>query len=180
MKVKLNLPAAGFLFLAAVMTGCLNPVSFDTFPTADGTLPATDGTLPATDTTLPEADDTALPGAWSLLDDEPFILTVLVGDGPAGSRSIAGPDYSQIAGGKGALNYVEIIVLKGKEKEVVAVTRYWYPGSGPAIVWVREISLTEEYTFLALMGHWQRDYTAETVVGENKYMDNVPPTLFGI
>jgi hypothetical protein len=38
--------------------------------------------------------------------------------------------------------------------------------------------LNQDYTFLLLMGHWERDYRGAVAGDEYKYNEDVPPTLF--
>ena len=112
-KTRLNFAAAGFLFMAAVITGCLNPVSFNTPPAEDET-------------------DEALPGEAALSGDRPVTVRFLLGDGAASgvtSRSVAGPTYDRITHvGAGTLNYAQVIVYD-KDNKVITVEETQYDGT---------------------------------------------------
>jgi hypothetical protein len=157
--MQLNFAAAGFLFLAAVMTGCLNPVSFNTFPAADETLPGA-----------------AMTGA-----DKPVAIRLLLDDGAAsgvsGSRAVVGPDYDRIAEGPGMLNYVQVFAYDENNQVVAAVDYRVSPDNeGINYVEIKGLNFTDLYTFLVLIGHWQRDYDA----GKGMYMEEASPTLVAV
>ncbi|MDR2051804.1 MAG: hypothetical protein LBP80_00170 [Treponema sp.] len=157
MKTKLNLLAAGFLFLAICLAGCLNSVSFGNPDEAES-----------------GAEETAArDSAGGAGEEEPFILTVVVdaGDAPP-RRSLAGPSLNQIDKGPGVRNYVQIIVLDDA-KNVVAAEDLLNGGTGNNTITIKGVTCTNEYTFLALAGHWQRNYAA----GYYRYVEGVPPTL---
>ena len=159
-KTRLNFAAAGFLFMAAVITGCLNPVSFNTPPAEE------------------ETEET-LSGEAAPAGDRPVTIKLLLGDeaapGATGSRSVAGPEYEGIASGPGVLNYAQVIIYD-KDNTVISVEEQRYEGTDQTkSIEIRGLDFNDKYTFLVLIGHWQRDYTAET-----KYVENAPPTLLAV
>jgi hypothetical protein len=106
-------------------------------------------------------------------EGEAFPLAILLGDG---AENTAGTDYDQAYGlAAGMRNYIELIVLDDQGR-LAGWSEHRDAGGGRGSLSVPELDSGREYTFLALMGHWQRDYARGTP--ENyAYIENEPPTL---
>jgi hypothetical protein len=116
-----------------------------------------------------------VPGETAALSggDGSLAVTFLLegGAGASGSRSIAGPSYN----GPGTFNYAQVIVLDADKKLANwAAVRVGGTETGSTIR-IKGVNHTDKYTFLALTGHWQRDYTESY-----KYVEDASPTLLGV
>jgi uncharacterized membrane protein YgcG len=107
-----------------------------------------------------------------------FTITIPVGAGASAGRSAAGADYEWITR-PGKLNYAQIIVLDADNRVVCAEqSRYGGVNPSPGIP-LKGVTVDDPYTFLVLMGHWQRDYAAEGMdPGPGyHYVETAHPTL---
>jgi hypothetical protein len=120
----------------------------------------------------------AIPPKQDDLSIEPFTLDVLIGKDAKDGRSIAGPDAARIKG-TGIRNIVQLIVADSSGK-IVAFdeVRRGSDAEKKALLRIDSISFRQTYHFLLLMGHWERNYTAEKAAGDGKYKyTDEPPTL---
>jgi hypothetical protein len=107
-------------------------------------------------------------------DSEPFMIDVLIGKDTGEARSIAGPDAARIKGD--IRNIIQLIVVNDKGA-IVAFdeVRRGSDNEKEAKLRVEALTFNKKYNFLLLMGHWERDYDAESG-GNYEYKKN-PPTL---
>ncbi|MDR1108746.1 MAG: hypothetical protein LBL19_06895 [Spirochaetaceae bacterium] len=153
MKITKWLFVPGFL-AALALAGCFNPVSSP---------PAGSNPAAGADT------ETALL--------EPFTVTLHIGaDGSA--RAAAGPNGTVIGSG-GICNFMQLAVLEPAAGKVHALTdaRQENAAQKNATLQVEKIVYEKDYEFLLLMGHWERDYGAESSGGNYKYVEDELPTL---
>jgi hypothetical protein len=119
-----------------------------------------------------------------LLDETPFDITVYVGDRDSAEQptdSLAARTISdEINGfGEGVWNYAQIIVMENNGeggKRLVAWDESRDDGNGDGRLWIgtKGITMTQEYTFLLLMGHWE---WKKGVNGKREYIGNAPTLL---
>jgi hypothetical protein len=150
MKISRSLLSVLSGFLACLfLAGCFNPIAF-----------------------APGGEEEEAAAAYP----ESFTVEVLVGDDPP-ARSVAGPASNQITQG-GLLNVIQLIVTND-EGALVAFDEVRRPNGGQtaAELWIRKMPFGRTYNFLVLMGHWDRNYTAEEENGDYVYIENRPPTL---
>jgi hypothetical protein len=147
MKVTKWLFVSGFL-AALLLAGCFNPIS--TPPSGDDTKPA-------------------------LL--EPITVTLSI-DGDGSARAAAGPTGSVIGTG-GICNFIQLAVLDPATGKVHTLTDARQENSGQknATLRVEKMIYEKDYEFLLLMGHWERDYKAESPNGNYRYVESHLPTL---
>jgi hypothetical protein len=81
-----------------------------------------------------------------------FTVTVAIGNGPAASRSVAGPNYANITGNK-LMNFAQIIVADGAGK-IVSFDEKLRHGDGDDPTLNVNVRRGAMYHFLVLMGHW--------------------------
>jgi hypothetical protein len=103
----------------------------------------------------------------------PFTIDVMIGEDRT-ARSIVGPDVTKI---KGSLcNVIQLIVVnEAGEITTFDEVRKRDDTETAAELKIDFIPFSTTYHFLLLMGHWERDYEAETD-GTYVYKDS-PPTL---
>ncbi|MDR3131174.1 MAG: hypothetical protein LBU18_06470 [Treponema sp.] len=104
-----------------------------------------------------------------------FTVDIMIGKDAGISRSVAGPDEARIKGD--IRNFIQLIVLN----ESGGIVRYdeerrTDDSQTEANLNIDSIAFGQKYYFLLLMGHWERNYQAETGSGY-VYIDNRPPTL---
>jgi hypothetical protein len=156
MKITKWLFVSGFL-AALLLAGCFNPVSA---PPSEATPASGDDTKPA------------------LL--EPFTVTLSI-DGDGSARAEAGPTGSVIGKG-GICNFIQLAVVDPATGKVHTLTdaRQKDAAQKEATLRVKNISYGKNYEFLLLMGHWERDYGAETPNGDYRYVADRLPTLLAV
>jgi hypothetical protein len=110
-------------------------------------------------------------------DYAPFSVEIQVGV-TGGTRSIAGPTAARITGD--IRNMVQLMVIDSAG-DIVAYdeVRRKNDTETDAVLVIDNIPFAEKYYFFLLMGHWERDYAAESLPGNAgyKYKENEPPTL---
>jgi hypothetical protein len=110
---------------------------------------------------------------------KPFPITIQVGGGGV-SRSIAGASEDRLRTlGIETYNYAQVIAMDSGG-QVVFFGAYRVPNSTVKSMTYRIEDLNEDasYTFLILMGHWQRDYTEESDPStEFVYVEEAPTLL---
>ncbi|MDR1108980.1 MAG: DUF6273 domain-containing protein [Spirochaetaceae bacterium] len=151
MKITKWLFLSGFL-AALLLAGCFNPVS-----------------APPTGANPASGADTALL--------EPFTVTLHI-DGDGSARAAAGPTESVIGKG-GICNFIQLAVVDPATGKVHALTdaRQKKAADTSATLTVTALAYEKDYEFLLLMGHWERDYKAETPSGNYRYVEDRLPTL---
>jgi hypothetical protein len=141
MKIMKVLFLTLFGFLAAsLLLGCLNPVSFNAGQAE------------------PESVSASKAADW-----EPFTVTLTInGDGSASmdgggsARAVAGLPGDTIKGnGNGARNYMQLIVAQNGQIQSISENRQTAAGGGASFS--PNVSSGNNYDFLFLMGHWERD-----------------------
>jgi hypothetical protein len=156
--MKKLIRSVGVGIMLSLLVACLNPVVFDTEP--QETTPV------LTEVPGEEPDE---------LSFEPFEVTLRLGE--QGGRAVAGFNYNQIGPGLNLLNYSQVLVLDstGKVVSFLVDRKLNAAQTGVDFLLTGISNWDTTYTFLVLMGHWERaDYTA--VSGDYVYK-NVPPTL---
>jgi hypothetical protein len=138
------------ILLALALAGCFNPISMET----------------------PKPE-----GGYALSTD-PFSIDIMVGQNGQ-LRSVASPGSARIKGD--IRNIIQLIVVDNDAKEIIAFdeVRRGNDSSGQAILEIDSLPLGRTYSFLLLMGHWERDYAKEAKNGNGNYVyqENNPPTL---
>jgi hypothetical protein len=120
---------------------------------------------------------TAIPPKQEDQAVEPFTVNVLIGKDTVTDRSIAGPDAVRIK--EGIHNIMQLVVVNDSD-EIVAFDEARRGSEQDQKVEFRIESLpyNNNYHFLLLMGHWERDYEAEqNSGGVYKYKKDTLPTL---
>jgi PBP1b-binding outer membrane lipoprotein LpoB len=105
---------------------------------------------------------------------KPFMMDVVIGKDTEDARSVAGPKAERIK--ENIRNIVQLIVVDDKGS-IVAFdeVRRGSDNEDKAKLRVETLLFNKKYHFLLLMGHWERNYGAETN-GNYMYTKN-PPTL---
>jgi hypothetical protein len=119
-----------------------------------------------------------------LLDETPFEVTIHMEN-----RDNAGQTANSLAArtiaddtdifGKGVWNYAQIIVVEDDGKRIVTWDEYRTNGiNKDGSLWIgsKRIDMSQKYTFLLLMGHWERDYE-DAGPGKEYIYKEAPPTL---
>jgi hypothetical protein len=164
MKKARAILCAGGMFLA-ILAGCANPT-----------------TAVLSEAENQEAGNSrTASGGFYPGEEGPLMLHIGV-EGGGMDRSVAGltKDRTQLAG-NGTRNYIQVIVVDAETNEVVEFKEDRQVSSAQASA---KFSLTtldwatpKKYHFLALAGHWQRNYGSETPGGPYAYSNELP-TLF--
>jgi hypothetical protein len=144
--------------MLALLAACSNPVVFD----------ANTGETPSVLTIGTPVDET------EELVFEPFEVILHLED--QGGRSVVGFDYNQIGPGLGLFNYSQVLVLDNAGKVVAFLVdrRLNAAQTGADFLLTGISNWDATYTFLVLMGHWER--TSYTATGDYEYTA-APPTL---
>jgi hypothetical protein len=104
---------------------------------------------------------------------EPFSVDVFIGD--TGARSVAGPDANRIKGD--IRNIIQLIVMDDTGNiAAFDEVRRESDAQTEAELWIDSLPFGKSYHFLLLMGHWERNYAAESTGGPYEYTA-APPTL---
>jgi hypothetical protein len=110
-----------------------------------------------------------------------FTIDVLIGQGAKTARSVAGPDQSRIRGD--IRNIIQLMVVNDSGR-IVAFdeVRRGSDAENDAVLEIDSIPFNQTYHFLLLMGHWERDYTAEAAANNGKYTykEADSPTLLAV
>jgi hypothetical protein len=106
---------------------------------------------------------------------DPFTVDILIGKDTEESRSIAGPDAERI---KNDIRNIIQLIVTDDSGNIVAFdeVRREKDSDTEALLWIKSIPFGPTYHFLLLMGHWERDYDAESG-GSYVYKEDNPPTL---
>ncbi|MDR0386403.1 MAG: right-handed parallel beta-helix repeat-containing protein [Treponema sp.] len=107
---------------------------------------------------------------------EPFAVDILIGqDSPA--RSVAGPDIARIKGD--IRNIIQLIVVDKETGKLVAFDEIRRSNASETEAQLRidSVPFGKTYSFLLLMGHWERDYGKEISGGPYVYTTAQPTLL---
>jgi hypothetical protein len=112
-------------------------------------------------------------------DAEPFTMTVYIGPQSGQGRAISGPTITDVK--SGLYNFIQLIVID-ESGAIVAYdeSRREKSDEDETILRIDSLPFGMEVHFLLLLGHWERDYAADTVangVTTFAYKDNVKPVL---
>jgi hypothetical protein len=105
---------------------------------------------------------------------EPFSVDILIGKDTA-SRSVAGPDTNRI---KADIRNIIQLIVTDDSGNIIAFdeARRGSDTEAAAELRIESLPFGQKYHFLLLMGHWERNYGAESG-GNYVYKETVPPTL---
>ncbi|MDR2743384.1 MAG: hypothetical protein LBB98_14720 [Treponema sp.] len=117
-------------------------------------------------------------GGGNGLGADPFTIDIMIGkDGE--TRSVTGPDVARIKGD--GRNIIQLIVVDKVTGNITAFDEVRRESNSldPAIFTIDSIPIGKTYSFLLLMGHWERDYAREVANNNGKYvyLEANPPTL---
>jgi hypothetical protein len=106
---------------------------------------------------------------------QPFTVDVLIGE-DVQARSVAGPDADRI---KGSISNIVQLIVVDDSGTVVAFdeVRRKNKDEEKGELWIESIRFGQNYHFLLLIGHWERNYEAEEDGGDYEYKAGVSPTL---
>jgi hypothetical protein len=144
---SLFLSAAVFL-AAAALGGCSNPI------------PAiSPDAIPGLEQTAEAESDRETP--LQAPDLKPFTVTLTI-DGDGSARSVVGPTAGVIGGGKGLLNFIQLVVVDPENQadpiHGLADGRQPKAANTEVALTINKVQYQKDYEFLYLMGYWERDY----------------------